>query len=240
MKQAETLYQHGTLAMLVEGMLKGTMPVSELLKHGDTGLGTGEGLDGELVILDGTPYIARADGTVLVADDNFPVPYASVHFQKDTRRTLTFAGEKVKMADLHDYICTKFPYENIFYGITIRGEFQNVITRMVKKQCFPYPKLVEVAEQQAMFEKDHCHGAVVGYFSPELFNGSAVGGNHLHFVAKDKSIAGHLLDFELVQGSITIQPFSTLETHFPLDYDEFMQGKINLHTLADELERSEK
>ena len=45
-----TLYQHGTLALLVPGLLKGTISMGELLKHGDTGIGTGEGLDGELII----------------------------------------------------------------------------------------------------------------------------------------------------------------------------------------------
>ncbi|MDG6896445.1 hypothetical protein A6A19_00090 [Actinobacillus delphinicola] len=233
------LYQHGTLAMLIEGMLKGTMTMKDLLAHGDTGLGTGEGLHGELVVLDGHPYLAQADGTILEAGPDFVVPYASVHFQKP-EVSIKVEMENVRQADLHDRICEFYPYENIFYGITIRGEFRDVNTRIVKKQCPPYPKLVEVAEQQATFHKDHVKGAVVGYFSPELFNGSAVSGNHVHFVADDKSIGGHLLDFELVKGEVMIQPFSTIETHFPLDYKEFMCGKINLHTLADELERSEK
>lgn len=48
-----TLFQHGTMQMLVEGLLEGTLPLSELLKHGNIGIGTGDGVDGELVILDG-------------------------------------------------------------------------------------------------------------------------------------------------------------------------------------------
>ena len=50
---ANQLYQHGTLALLVPGLLEGTTTIGELLTHGDTGIGTGEGLDGELIILDG-------------------------------------------------------------------------------------------------------------------------------------------------------------------------------------------
>ncbi|MCC2728542.1 acetolactate decarboxylase, partial [Blautia sp. MSK22_86] len=34
------LYQHGTLALLVPGLLEGTTTIGELLKHGDTGIGT--------------------------------------------------------------------------------------------------------------------------------------------------------------------------------------------------------
>jgi len=44
-----TLFQHGTMQMLVEGLLEGTLPLSELLKHGNIGIGTGDGVDGELV-----------------------------------------------------------------------------------------------------------------------------------------------------------------------------------------------
>ena len=62
-----TLYQHGTLALLVPGLLKGTITMGELLKHGDTGIGTGEGLDGELIILDGKPYHVHATGDVTLA-----------------------------------------------------------------------------------------------------------------------------------------------------------------------------
>lgn len=59
-----TLYQHGTLALLVPGLLKGTISMGELLKHGDTGIGTGEGLDGELIILAGKPYHVHATGDI--------------------------------------------------------------------------------------------------------------------------------------------------------------------------------
>jgi len=54
------LFQHGTLALLVPGLLTGTLTMKELLQHGDTGIGTGEGLDGELIILDGQPYQVTA------------------------------------------------------------------------------------------------------------------------------------------------------------------------------------
>ncbi len=37
------LYQHGTLAQLVPGLLEGTTTIGDILSHGDTGIGTGEG-----------------------------------------------------------------------------------------------------------------------------------------------------------------------------------------------------
>ena len=40
--------------------------MGELKQHGDTGIGTFEGLNGEMIVLDGTVYQAVADGSALV------------------------------------------------------------------------------------------------------------------------------------------------------------------------------
>lgn len=40
MKDTKKLFQHGTLALLVPGLFDGTLPLSSLLEHGDTGIGT--------------------------------------------------------------------------------------------------------------------------------------------------------------------------------------------------------
>ena len=48
-----TLYQVATATALVEGIYQGAARVSTLREHGDLGLGTFEGLDGEMVVVDG-------------------------------------------------------------------------------------------------------------------------------------------------------------------------------------------
>ena len=70
MKDTKKLFQHGTLALLVPGLFDGTLPLGSLLEHGDTGIGTATGLDGEMIILDGVPYLVRSDGSVNVLDPN--------------------------------------------------------------------------------------------------------------------------------------------------------------------------
>ena len=51
-----TIYQHGTLAQLVARQMSGTITVAEMLEHGDTGIGTFEGLNGEAIFLNGEAY----------------------------------------------------------------------------------------------------------------------------------------------------------------------------------------
>ena len=59
-----TVYQHGTLAQLMAKQMAGTISVGELLTHGDTGIGTLDGLDGEVIILNGDVYQADSTGAV--------------------------------------------------------------------------------------------------------------------------------------------------------------------------------
>ncbi|MGL5900814.1 MAG: acetolactate decarboxylase, partial [Lactobacillaceae bacterium] len=75
-----TLFQHGTMQMLVEGLLDGTLPLAELLKHGDIGIGTGDGVDGELVILNGIGYKIDTTGKAVKLPPDFKVTYADVSF----------------------------------------------------------------------------------------------------------------------------------------------------------------
>ena len=82
-----SLYQHGTLAMLMGKQLQGTITVAELLTHGDTGIGTLTGLDGEVIVLDGEVYQATSDGKLNhITDKDTKMPFVSVHFDQPTRR----------------------------------------------------------------------------------------------------------------------------------------------------------
>ena len=75
-----TVYQHSTLAALMAGLLGGTITVGELKEHGDTGIGTLHGVDGEVIILNGEVYQAESSGKVNhITDMSTLVPFATVH-----------------------------------------------------------------------------------------------------------------------------------------------------------------
>ena len=52
----DTLFQYSTIDALLAGVYDGEMTMEALRHKGDFGLGTLNGLDGELVVLDGTAY----------------------------------------------------------------------------------------------------------------------------------------------------------------------------------------
>jgi hypothetical protein len=58
------VYQFSVVSALMDGVASDGAPLSYLLKHGDTGLGTFRRMQGELIVLDGEIYQMFVDGTV--------------------------------------------------------------------------------------------------------------------------------------------------------------------------------
>ena len=54
--QDREIYQTSTMGALLNGVYEGDVTIRELLRHGDFGLGTFNGLDGEMLVLDGVCY----------------------------------------------------------------------------------------------------------------------------------------------------------------------------------------
>ena len=73
-REPHVLFQASTIGALLDGAYDGDLSFAELAEHGDLGLGTLNGLDGEMIALDGGFY--RADvGAVgeIEADERTPV-----------------------------------------------------------------------------------------------------------------------------------------------------------------------
>ena len=58
------LFQASTIGALLDGAYDGDLSFAELAEHGDFGLGTLNGLDGEMIAIDGSFYRADVDGAV--------------------------------------------------------------------------------------------------------------------------------------------------------------------------------
>ena len=99
-----SLFQVSTSTALVEGVFRGAVTVGDLRRHGDFGLGTYDGLDGELVMVDGACFRIGGGGSVAAADDGWEVPFAVVtRFVPDDASTLaSFATLAELEASLDD------------------------------------------------------------------------------------------------------------------------------------------
>ena len=81
--------QAGTLDALMKGGYEGDTTIADLLRLGDTGIGTIQQLDGELIVIDGEAWTATAGGEVRRVDPETRTPFAVVcHFTPTAERAI--------------------------------------------------------------------------------------------------------------------------------------------------------
>src|SRR6476661_8800723 len=76
--RASEVYQISTISSLLAGGYDGDTTVGELIRHGDFGLGTFNGVDGEMIVLDGQTYRATTDGLAHPVAPTELTPFAVV------------------------------------------------------------------------------------------------------------------------------------------------------------------
>src|SRR6186997_2665519 len=76
--QPHVLFQASTIGALLKGAYEGDVTFRELAEHGDLGLGTLNGLDGEMIALDGSFFRADVDGNIGPIDPETATPFAVV------------------------------------------------------------------------------------------------------------------------------------------------------------------
>ena len=232
-----SLYQHGTLGALMAGLMDGTEKMAEILKHGTLGLGTLHGLDGDVIVVDGIAYQGRSDGSVVRLNGEEKTPYAAVTdftADKSVEITTPHTGDVLK-----ETILAEEAGKNLFIAVKITGLFKNVHIRIMPKQEKPYKRLVEVSQNQPEFRQEEVEGTLVGFFTPELFQGVAAAGFHLHFIDKSKTFGGHVIDFELANGIVESSRIESLVQHFPVNDSTFVDTEIDYANLAEEIQTAE-
>lgn len=235
-----TLFQHNTLGALMEGLFEGTLSMDELLNFGNTGIGTLDDFDGELVILDGIGYQCKTDGSVIKLTGKELVPYAAVTQLHPHRMKTLHTQTNMNEATLKLVLEKHFQSKNLFYAIRIDGAFQNVNVRAVPKQNRPYPRLIDASRNQTLFRAQNIAGTVVGFYTPEIFGNVAAPGFHLHFLSDDRSFGGHLFGFTLTNGSISWEAQDAFIQNFPSSNQDFLEKNINLDVLENEISEAEE
>jgi acetolactate decarboxylase len=229
-----TLYQLSTAGALVEGIYRGETTVARLRKHGDLGLGTFEGLDGEMVVVDGRFYQVRSDGMVSEVGDEASSPYAVLtKFDPGAPTPLSNCSSLKELEEELDRLRTS---DNLFYAIRVDGLFSTVRTRAVPRTPDGVP-LVEAAAAQPEFHLADVRGTIVGFWSPPYFKTLTVPGYHLHFLAEARNAGGHLLDCAGRELIARIERESNLRLTLP--HTGAFLGADFLRDSSDDLRRAE-
>src|ERR1700744_1391775 len=136
-RHGSEVYQTSTMGALLDGVYDGDVTIRELLRHGDFGLGTFNGLDGEMLVVDGVCYQLRGDGSASVADPERRTPFAVVTWFAAAR---TFdVSQPGALAELKARIDESLPSTNLIVAVRVTGDFSEIRTRTVTEQHRPYP-----------------------------------------------------------------------------------------------------
>jgi acetolactate decarboxylase len=217
------MYQISTSSALVEGDNKGAVSSRTLLEHGDFGLGTFENLDGEMVIVDGAIYQVGSGGSVTHREDDFQIPFAVVtRFQEDE----DFESGVVRCLKDLELACDPHrESDNLFYALRLEGNFESVHARAVTG-ITPGTRLVDAAKEQSEFYFSDIEGILVGFWSPSYSSSFNVPGYHFHFISKDRTKGGHVLECSARTLQVRLQMLFEYDISLP-DMGPFLTTDLN-------------
>ncbi|MGZ0710602.1 acetolactate decarboxylase (plasmid) [Coraliomargarita sp. W4R53] len=219
-----SVFQTSLLSALLDGVYDGDMNVSELLEHGDFGLGTFNALDGEMLVLDGVCYRLRSDGTASQAEPSALTPFAVI--TKFVPQITLPIDEQMNRAEIVALIEAAVGSQNYLYAVKVRGQFVEIRTRTVTKQTPPYVGLRDAVRDEVTLTFTDVAGTVAGFRTPLYERGIGVPGGHVHFIDDALTSGGHVLDFVIESGTIEICQGTDLELRLPLT-DAFRHAELS-------------
>ena len=229
--------QIGAIDALLAGAYDGQVACGTLPRQGDTGLGTFDRLDGEMIVLDGHIYQVRANGRVYSPPAATTTPFAVVvDFHPAKTRPL---GGGITFSEFQARLDALLPGTNVVCAFRLTGTFRQMKTRSVPAQTKPYVPLVEAARHQSVFELGPCRGTVVGFRMPDFMKGINVPGCHAHFLTADRQAGGHVLDFTLDEGTLELAVCSRIDLRLPADAGALKDIDFSRNRTA-ELDQAEK
>lgn len=212
--KSDTLFQYSTINALLQGLYDGDMTLGELARHGDTGLGTINGVDGELIVIDGAFYNIKDDGQVYELAPGEKTPFAVMaFFNADLNGDLP---PGIDYSALQAHLDHLIKTRNDFQTIRIDGAFPSMTVRSEPKQVPPYRRLAKVIkEEQVTFDLVDVKGTLIGFRMPNYVAGINIPGYHFHFLTDDRKRGGHVLALKTGSGKILVDTLTRFEMVLP-------------------------
>ena len=211
------MYQVSTLQALALGYSRAVITVEELLREGDTGLGTFEDVNGEMILMEGHCYRADQDGHVTEVPAGTGVPFAAVarlcgeqQFPLENMPDITSLR-----TELTRKIEERFGL-NSMHIVRIDGVFEKVDARSEAPYRSHHITLKEVLGQtQKAFLFENIRGSLVGVYFPDYMDGINMPGWHLHFLSEDRSKGGHVFDVSIREAAARVDKITGIMIDLP-------------------------
>ena len=225
------IYQVSTLQALMLGYSRAVISVSELLKHGDIGLGTFTDVDGEMIVLDGCCYRATENGDVVLAEPERGVPFSTVTYMtKSTPIEFGFMKNAGDLKNALNNIVDSHFGLNSMHMVRIDGEFEVVDARSETGYESVHVDLKTIlGKTQRAFKFENIKGTLVCVYFPDYMDGINASGWHLHFISEDKLLGGHVFEIIMKSGKGLISKINSIELKLPDEpvFDTYALKKVS-------------
>ena len=217
--------QISLFSVLLGGHYDGIVRVGEVKRLGNLAIATMDRLDGEVQMIDGVVYQACADGQVRLPGDSETIPFGTI---------ADFSAEEtVRLAGIPSYeqfearMSECRPRQDVPLAIRLSGGFARMKVRSVRRQEKDGVGLAEAAKEEAVFEFRDVRGDLVGFRLPGYISGINAPGWHLHFMDEDRKHGGHVLNFDLIEGDLSLCTASDYHIRLPDSPDIFAGLDLN-------------
>lgn len=214
--------QFAVLDALLAGAYESGMPVADVRRRGNFGLGCLDALGGEVIVLDGELFECTTDGSPTRLSDAETLPFVDVC---DFPAVVPRAASALDLAGFTAHVEDLLVSRNLFHAVRWDGVVAEVRTRVTPRQRRPFPPLAEVARHQVETVTAGRRGTLAGFWAPAIYQGITVAGLHLHFLSDDRLIGGHVLDVTVGTGELRLAAFARLHLHLPTD-DLFLRTEL--------------
>jgi len=215
--------QYAVLEALLAGAYTTGIAAADARRLGDFGIGCCDGLGGEVVLVDGDLLECTDEAEPRAMTDDESLPFFEVCRFPDT------AAEPVGAADLAALTAVieeRLVSRNLFHAVRAEGVMASVRIRVPRRGEAPFPSLAEATRDQVETVLEERAGTLVGFWTPEIYQGIAVAGLHLHFIAADRRAGGHVLEVTLPTGEMRIAAYPRFDLRLPTD-DVFLRTPLS-------------
>lgn len=196
--------------------------VSEVRALGDFGIGCCDHLGGEVIILDGEVFECTVGEPPDRMQDAQILPFV------DVCRFASGPAQEIVGVDLTGFterVGASLVSRNLFHAVRVDGVFTSLRVRVTPRQEHPFRPLAEVTSRQIETALTDAHGTLVGFWAPAIYQGITVAGLHMHFLADDRSVGGHVLDVAIGRAALALAAYSRFDLRLPTD-DHFLRTEL--------------
>ncbi len=209
------IVQVHTISTLMEGRYDGEVTVGDLRGRGSFGIGTLQGLDGEVVVLDGEFWNIGTDGVARVPPDDALVPFA-VLTELDDPVTSTVDGP-LPRAEFEAELHRRLPDPDACWAVVATSRFTDVTFRSVARQTPPYRPFAEVLLTDEVLLHGTLDATLVGFCFPDWASELDVPGFHFHMLSDDHATGGHVYDYTAGTTQVTLSRCRSMHLEVPAE-----------------------